>query len=91
MPGILEEIREELRAVREQQATILDLLAEMTPSESNLSVKRVAGMLGVSADSVRKLIAHGELASVRVGSRVLVPLVSAKQYMAKQGEASRAS
>ena len=37
------------------------------------SIARSARTLGVSEDTVRRMIARGELPAVRIGSRVLVP------------------
>jgi excisionase family DNA binding protein len=38
-----------------------------------LSIRDVAAQLGVSPDTVRRLIARGQLSSVRVLRRVMVP------------------
>jgi excisionase family DNA binding protein len=43
-----------------------------TPHPATLSVDETARLLGVSTDAVRDAVTRGEIASLRVGRRVLV-------------------
>jgi excisionase family DNA binding protein len=47
-----------------------------------LSKARVAASLGVSVRTVHSLIASGELAAIRCGGRVLVPVAALEAFVA---------
>jgi excisionase family DNA binding protein len=47
-----------------------------------ISKARVATSLGVSIRTVHALIASGELAAIRVGGRVLVPVAALEAFVA---------
>jgi excisionase family DNA binding protein len=56
----------------------------MDPEEKSklaLSVPEVATVLGLHPNTVWALIRRGELASVRAGRRVLIPLVALEAFL----------
>jgi excisionase family DNA binding protein len=49
-----------------------------------ITVKDCANALGVSDDLVRGLIERGELQAVRIGARVIVPVVALDDWLTRQ-------
>lgn len=47
-------------------------MSQSPQSPATLSVDETARLLGVSSDAVRDAVARGEIASLRVGRRVLI-------------------
>lgn len=45
------------------------------------SLKETAQALGVSHSTVRRMVAEGELSSVRTGARVLIPVESVRNFL----------
>jgi len=57
------------------------------PSESKLySIATVAERLEVSQDTVRRLIAQGELAAIRIGSNVRVEATEFESFLGRRRE-----
>ena len=55
----------------DQAETLLDL---KTQGQATLSVEATARLLGISLGSARKAVRNGELPSLRLGARWLVPV-----------------
>lgn len=53
-----------------------------------LSIAEVAGVLGLSERFVRSLVANGEISSIRIGRRVLIPAASLQRLVEEWTEAS---
>jgi excisionase family DNA binding protein len=47
----------------------------------SLSIKESGAVLGVSANTVRRLVAAGRLPSIRIGRRRLVPVEALKEMV----------
>lgn len=56
----------------------------MLPLPQLATMQSVADALGVSPDTVRRLIAAGDLAGVRIGSRMQVEVASVIAYVERQ-------
>lgn len=63
----------------------------MTDQQRLLGIREAAGVLGVSPDSVRRLITHGGLKSVRVLRRVMIPRAEIEKLCTPQQQGSHAS
>lgn len=66
-------------------------MASTTKDESQrmaLPVRETAHGLGIGATKTRELIARGDLESIRIGRRVLVPRASIEKYIRSLLEAS---
>lgn len=55
-------------------------VTDALPGESMLTVTEVAKILRVSKMTVYRFVHSGELASVRVGRSIRIPLVAAKAF-----------
>lgn len=56
----------------------------MTADSKLLSLQKVASFLGVSEDTVRRLVDRGELTAYKVGRQWRFELQAVKAYLAKQ-------
>jgi excisionase family DNA binding protein len=60
----------------------------VNPQAKLIGIVDVAQLIGVSADSVRRLIKRGQIRSVRVLGRVMVPRAEVDRLCAGQVEAT---
>lgn len=75
------------RLVVEAVAEVMDGLAAMSTPDASarlLSVEQAAEYLSVSRTLAYELLASGDLDSVHIGSRRLVPVVSLVRFIAEQ-------
>ena len=57
-----------------------------SPSKMTLSIPEVAEMLGISRNSAYQGVMTGEIPSIRVGKRILVPIKALERMLEGTGQ-----
>jgi excisionase family DNA binding protein len=57
-----------------------------SPSKMTLSITQVAEMLGISRNSAYQGVMTGEIPSIRIGKRILVPIKALERMLEGAGQ-----
>jgi len=76
-------------ASRQGEASPLTLAHVAAAGRATLSVEETARLLGISLGSARRAVRNGEIPSLRLGSRWLIPVPKLLQILGAQDDARR--